>query len=314
MADIKKSMVAQLLFAVDSKVDFGRITSELEGVLSCQRVYVVKAASETANIVVFSMTECCVLLSLSQVSGNGFGSCLCVSVGPSDRSESDRQDEQLELLCSRLVERIQNRYGSVAVVWRHVLGTVNAELVNALNERLPGISPFLLPIDSLIDSIAISDRTKAAMLGEKATSFKSNERINREVTLRKARAVPAAEPSMIQQSREKTPEINTSYASFKQDGIDPELEARISRVRIALYPMKSASRHPIDIDTSSPRRLTALAFDTTLLLACFPFGAAVNSHAILNGIDHHFSVRVTAITGTFLVMTQPHVFQFIASF
>ena len=178
---MKKSIVAQLLFAVDSKLDFGRITSGLEGVLWCQRDYVVKAASETANIVVFSMTECRILLSLSQVSGDGFGSCLCVSVGPSDRSESDREDEQL----------IQNRYGSVAVVWRHVLGTVNAELVNALNERLPGISPVLLPIDSLIDSIAISDRTKAAMLVEKATSFKSKERINREVTLRpKARAVP----------------------------------------------------------------------------------------------------------------------------
>ena len=188
---MRKSTVAQLLFAVDSKVDFGRITCELEGVLSCQRDYVVKAALETANIVVFSMTECRILLSLSQVSGDGFGSCLCVSVGPSDRSESDRDDEQLELLCSRLVERSQNRYGSVAVVWRHVLGTVNAELVNALNERLPGISPVLLPIDSLIDSIAISDRTKAAMLVEKATSFKSKERINREVTLRpKARAVP----------------------------------------------------------------------------------------------------------------------------
>lgn len=307
MADPTRSTIAQLLFAGHTAIGFSRIVAELQNVLDRQIMGGVRTAWDHDDLVTLETIECRILLSWNEVSGTDFKECLCVSVGPSEMPGGCTADEQLELLCSRIVERIQNRFNPVAVIWRQVQGSVNGELIDTLIERLSGLSPVLTPIDSLLDSIMTEDRSRAGSHEEISTPHRRPDPGNAEPDHSQAgiSAAMAAEslPPRASRSTQRAEE-----ATARRDKPDStlELEAKISRVRIALYPLKATIDKSMVTD-SYQMRMAAHAFNATLIFIWLPFGVAVFTYFILQGGDIRLSSRLLVICSTLHVISQPSI-------
>ena len=274
MADINRTTIAQLLFVGDTAVDFNKIVADLGNVLAFHKVETASDATDHTDLVTFNMPECRILLSLSNVFGNGFSRCLCVAVGPPGACERSCVDNDFELLCSRLVERIQNRFSPVAVVWRHVAGAVDAEFVNFLSQRLLGLSPVLSPIDSLVDLIAATERSRGAICGEKVSSFRRTESAQAILESSQKADLPLALGAASTSSRvaQHVLPAHDYCADLAYDEDAHELHTKISRVRIALYSAEPVVTDPTVKTSSLQMRLAAHALNAAMLIACLPSG------------------------------------------
>lgn len=301
-----RSTIAQLLFASETAINFAKIVAELQSVLARQNPDGVETAWDHDDLVIFDVAECRILLSWNEVSGNGFSECLCVSVGPSEIPGSLPVEDQLELLCSRLVERIQNRFNPVAVIWRQVEGSVDADLIDTLIERLPGLSPVLLPIGPLLDSIMTEDRLRSGTVQEKATSYRRPESAS--IKPKPAPTDPSPGVSVASSSlRVPHTPIETASPAGDESNTALELQAKISRVRIALYPPKADANMSYTSVNSIQMRLAAHVLNAALILIWLPLGVAVTTYSLLQGADIRLSACLMAICSTVQVVSQPQI-------
>jgi hypothetical protein len=304
MEDMIQSTIAQLLFSGESALNFAKIVGELQGVLSRRNPDTVRIAWDHDDLVVFDLDECRILLSWNDVSGNGFGGCLSVAVGPSAPDRDSDADYQLEVLCSRLVERIQNRFNPLVVLWRQVDGMVDSERIDALIDRLPRLAPVIAPIDSVIDTVARTDLSKAAEPSETVTSYRRADGAE-------PRFTPRAEPGATSNQSPAGPHVAANDQPVRLHPARPGL----SRVRIALYPQRASDdasdAAELPPQTSVQMRLAVHAMNATLIFVWLPFGAAVTTYSILAGANVRLSARLMAISGTALAVSQPHVWQMV---
>lgn len=145
------STIAQVLYPSDLELDFARIVSELETVLTRLGGCDAQLHWDDEDFVTFDLPEARVLLATAELGRASEGSCLTVSVGPSASAEDTDQvalpgDERRfsglggldhATLCSRLVERVQGRFVPAAVLWQEVEGLVDVDMVDALTGDLP---------------------------------------------------------------------------------------------------------------------------------------------------------------------------------
>lgn len=132
--------------------------TELEGLLSRMRNNVLRTRWDYEDIVVFDIGETRIVLGWSEDLTDTRPACLLVSVGPLPSLATEAHDPAHEVLCSRLVERIQTRYPPDAVLWRQLPLAIEPELVDALIDALPSAHEVLGPLEQPAPASAAPDR------------------------------------------------------------------------------------------------------------------------------------------------------------
>lgn len=143
MSPVAQSTIAQAIYANPQNCSFVRVVTELEGLLSRLRNNALRTRWDYEDIVVFDVGETRIVLGWSEDQADAMPACLLVSVGPLPSAAKGAHDPAHELLCSRLVERIQTRYPPDAVLWRQLPMAIEPELVDALIDALPPIHDVL---------------------------------------------------------------------------------------------------------------------------------------------------------------------------
>ena len=294
MITLGLSTIAQLLYPVEKALDFARIVAELETVLARLRGSAVHITWDCDDLVTFDMPETRILLAFADLSDPSLAACLTVSVGPGPDCDIVPDDAEHDLLCSRLVERIQNRFFPAAVIWRQVQGPIGAELVDSLMESLPDLGTILPPIDEIIEAVTQTDRSKANDTPpRKMLRFEP-----------KAPAIVEARPEIPAIAELPATPSLLAFAMVANDLPDLPLQrdSELARLRLALYP-------PLDADAAEPvystqMRLAVHCMNATLIVVWAPLGAAVMTYAILRGEDMRLSGRLMAMTGTLLALAQ----------
>lgn len=143
MSHVAQSTIAQAIYANPQECSFVRVVTELEGLLSRLPNTALRTRWDYEDVVVFDIGETRIVLGWSEDRTEVFPACLLVSVGSLPSATEAPHDSSHELLCSRLVERIQTRYPPDAVLWRQLPLAIEPELVDALIDALPAIGEVL---------------------------------------------------------------------------------------------------------------------------------------------------------------------------
>ncbi|MEO8241262.1 MAG: hypothetical protein ABI832_03065 [bacterium] len=300
-----QSTIAQLVFPQNCTLDFARIVSELETVLSRLRGDEVDIEWDCDDLVTFDIPGTRILLSWAEVAKRNPICCLTVSVGPGLEQRGEYDHSNHEILCSRLIERIQVRYEPVAVLWCSVDGGVDAEQVDTLVEELPDLVGDLPPVDTLVESLSRTDAFMAtqyteprfeAMLDRAAANVKApSQRRN----LPLPGAMPDAETGNRAKARARSrPGISGFGVANDHPDLPPLMpEGDLQRLREALYPEERVEP-PVEAPYSTQMRLAAHCLNATLILVYAPLGAAVMTYSVLKGENMRLSSRMMAVAGT----------------
>lgn len=269
------STIAQMVYLNPQTLNFARIVKELEAVLSRLNGNNVLITWDCDDLVMFDLVTTRIALAWNDRPGKGFGGCLTVSVGPTPADAANAGDPGHDVLCSRLAERIQNRFPPDAILWHQAPGVVRAELIDALADALPPPSVILPPVAAP------------------------------EPPLRPAkRAVRAI-------ARQPAPTAVMPAVANDAPHIPPRRNAELARLREALYPpvLDGEIMPPL----STQMRLAVHALNATLILVWAPLGAAVMTYSLLKGEDIRLSARIMAMTGTLFALSQSPVGQTMAA-
>ena len=156
MTHVAQSTIAQAIYANPQDCSFVRVVTELEGMMSRLRNNVLRTRWDYEDVVVFDIGETRIVLGWSEDQTDDVPACLLVSVGPLPSASGSSHDPAHEMLCSRLMERIQTRFPPDAVLWRQLPLAIEPELVDALIDALP-------PIRDVLGARPAPDPTPAAM-------------------------------------------------------------------------------------------------------------------------------------------------------
>lgn len=326
MATQDLSTIAQLLYADMDAVDFARIVSELDVVLTRMRGDEVVISWDCDDLVTFDVPETRILLGWSEIGRRAFGGCLTVAVGPNPTAAATQARAEHEVLCSRLVERIQGRYTPNGVMWRQIEGAISADQVDDMVEALTApAEQSLPPIDSILEDLSRADLQLA-----EARANQTDPRAVREPELSRlamepvAAEAPATAPQPVAPRRaarkiDVKQAIRPSAAVTDAANDKPDLplpkSAELARLREALYPVEAeaeaqAAEKPVH---STQMRLAAHAMNATLIVVYAPLGAAVMTYSLLRGEDIRLSGRVMALVGTFFALAQTPMGQTVAA-
>ena len=311
MMTLDLSTIAQLLYPSEQALDFARIVAELGKVLTHLRGDAVQVSWDCDDLVAFDMPETRILLAWSELNAAGLAGCLTVSVGPGPQSALRTFESEHDLLCSRLVERIQNRYFPLATIWHQVEGSISAELVDDLIDGLPDVSSALPPVASILDAISKTDRPSTGQPGSPVipqpdAALAGMPKLAPPV----APMPPAGAPTRFRAVRAgsalfKTrtllrikPASRVLVAANDQPDLPQPQNAELARLRSALYPVDPEPSTAGGQQPSTQMRLAAHCFNTTLILVWSPLGAAVMTYSLLKGEDIRLSSRMMAVAGT----------------
>ncbi len=286
-----QSTIAQLLYPDELALDFARIVAELEQVLTRLRGQAVSITWDCDDLVVFDMPETRILLAWTELASPGIDGCLTVSVGPNPDAGLPCIEPEHDILCSRLVERLQLRFAPAAVIWNQVDGAIGSETVDDLIDTLPDLAAHLPPVDSIIEALSHRDLCK------------SQEPI-RHWTKGRPRVVPTVHDAPPIAPR--VPPGPVQSAANDRPDLPLPCTAELARLRQALYPGDSPQHSP-------QMRLAAHCFNATLILIWSPLGAAVMTYSVLKGADVRLSSRLMAVSGTLFALAHSPVGQSVAA-
>lgn len=322
------STVAQLLYTDMDSVDFARIVSELDAVLTRMRGGDVVITWDCDDLVTFDVPETRILLGWTETGRRNYGGCLTVAVGPNPSAAEGDALAEHDVLCSRLVERIQGRYRPTGVMWRQIEGSISSEQVDAMVEGLvPPAQQSLPPIDSILDGLSRADlqlaEARTSQPHPRAVHTPELSRMAMEpVAATTAAAAPIAprrpnrriDVSRLARQAAQAQAAQAQAANDKPDLPLPK-SAELARLRDALYPAEpEAEVAALDKPAHSTQmRLAAHAMNATLIVVYAPLGAAVMTYSLLRGEDMRLSGRVMAIVGTFFALAQTPMGQTVAA-
>lgn len=285
MSDPVLSTIAQLLFTSRNSLNFARIVGELDGVLTRLKPGSVRITWDCEDLVFFDMTETRIVLAWSEVATRGLGACLTIAVGPTPYSDCQGDDPGHDMLCSRLVERIQTRFPPMAVLWHQADFAVNSDLVDALVDAIPDINEILPPVEGILQPLL--DTAEAAAAAASPTRTVSS-------------AAPTPEPQApADRSAEGAAPADPAQAANDSPNLPLPRSVELARLRAALYPVDLET---IEAPNSVQMRLAAHAFNATLIMVWAPLGAAVMTYSILRGEDIRLSSRLMAVAGTIFAL------------
>ena len=329
MASPDQSTIAQLLYPDQGVMDFARMVAELDAVLTRRRGGEIEVTWDCNDLVTFDVPETRILLAWSETDKRGPGGCLTVSVGPNPAAADPLGKTDHELLCSRLVERIEGRFAPAGVMWRQHAGPVNADYVDALVDDLPEVSaPALPPIDSILDVLSRVD-LHLAELQARPPHPRSIGTLELSLLAMDPKLVELEEPAKPAEVDAEplapwplvpmhAPTANAiMVAGFAEAANDPpDLPAprneELIRVRDALYP-EVADKVETVVGYSTQMRLAVHCLNATLILVWAPLGAAVMTYSVLRGEDMRLSARLMAVSGTFFAIAHSSVGETVAA-
>lgn len=325
MAAQEISTIAQLLYGDQQTVDFARIVSELDAVLTRMRGQEVVITWDCDDLVTFDVPETRILLAWAETGRRNHGGCLSVAVGPNPASDAAGPRAEHDVLCSRLVERIQGRYHPTAILWRQVDGPISAEEIDAMQESLVSPAQSDLPsIDSILDDLSRADlqraEARANQTDPRAVRTPELSRMAMEPSVgepaapaRPARIVPRRQKARSAAGRQAGRPI-TEVANDKPHLPLPK-SAELARLREALYPVEDPAQAEAEAKPvySTQMRLAAHTMNATLIVVYAPLGAAVMTYSLLRGEDMRLSGRVMALVGTFLALSNSPIGQTMAA-
>lgn len=330
MASPDLSTIAQLLYSDLQTLDFTRIVAELDAVLTRLRGGDVEISWDCDDLVTFDVPETRILLAWSQIDKRCLGGCLTVSVGPNPAADRPSKTDH-DVLCSRLVERIEGRFAPACVLWRQVAGPVSAEYVDDLIESLPEVGgPSLPSIDSILDTLSRADLQKADLQSrpphprsvcapELSRMAMEPPRVVIADVPQPAASVFAAKPTKASRRRLRIPApvakqivvAGVAETANDQPHLPLPKNAELERLREALYPVvEEASEKAV---YSTQIRIAAHCMNATLILVWAPLGAAVMTYSVLKGEDMRLSARLMAVSGTFFAVAHSSVGQSFAA-
>lgn len=305
VAHLGLSTIAQMLFADGKAIDFARIVSELDSVLTRLRGKEVCITWDCDDLVTFEMPDTRIVLAWAEGGPHRAGGALTVSVGPGSTVVGDPSKNEHDVLCSRLVERILMRFEPSAVLWCQIEGPVDADMIDELTDAVPEIASALPPVESILDTLTKTDLRIATRNNE-------NRRI------RSLSTPPlSAKPKPAKPAPEATKPAKTAAdkkVTLKPNPVKPKpmvaandrprlprtRSAELARVRLALYPPKEAE--PDKPAHSTQMRLAAHAMNATLIVVWPPLGAAMMTYSVLRGENMQMSARLMAVAGTFYAL------------
>jgi len=310
--------MAHLLFAEGQAIDFARIVSELDGVLTRLRGPDVRILWDCDDLVIFDMSDTRILLAWADGGVLRRSGCLTVSVGPGPTETTEPGlprpgRTEHEVLCSRLVERILMRLEPCAVLWCQVAGPVDAQIVDELAEAVPDIAadlaPDLPPVDSILDNLTqtylhLATQTPEARRSRAMSPMTPAPALRPAFTpmLRPA-LTPAPRPAPRPAQRPTSPP--TTLRAAKDRPHPPRSHStELANVRLALYPAQPRDARQVH---STPMRLAAHCLNATLIVVWAPLGAAVMTYALLRGENMQMSARLMAVAGTFFALAHSRV-------
>jgi hypothetical protein len=304
MQDPVPSTIAQVLFEPSSTLNYARIVAELEAVLSQLKPEGLRTSWDCDDLVFFDLVDTRIGLGFSEFKSAPIASCLTVSVGPRHAARV-APDAGFDVLCSRIVERLQSRYLPLAVLWNQTSEEISADLIDRMTDALPGLTEALPPIDGILDPLwrtaqeaaAASGLTRmipeAEMAHQPPSPFATPDRLPHAPvhpralaqTLARAPAQTTQRPAVALAANDMSPAVMRHA---------PDL----IRTRAALYEDEELA----DQKMSTQMRLAVHCLNATLIMVWMPFGAAVMTYSIMKGEDMRFSGRIMALTGCFLAI------------
>ncbi len=268
------STIAELLFLNAPNLNFARLVSDLDAVLTRFRDLDRHLTWDYEDIASFDMPGTKIVLATNDAPRPGVAMSLTLSVGPSQLPPRlnaaplrHEQPVRHDALCSKLAERVRLRLHPDAVLWHECLGVVTPEVLDGLAYSVPGLPHRKDPDHPIFRSVD-------------AASFD-------------ALYAQGFQPS---NDRPQIPKPR-----------DPEL----ARLRLALYPPEEPAAPHL---TSPQMRLAAHSMNATLIMVSLPIGAALMTYSVLRGDNMRLTSRALVATGFASTLMQSHIGQQMAAF
>lgn len=322
--------IAQLVYADKQPLNFARLVGELHSILAQLHGPELLFEWEYEDIAFFDLPVTRIALGWDDKPGKGYSACMTVAVGPlpdilPPLSGSDAHEE----MCSRMVERLHDRFPALSILWHQSEEQLNCELFDRLVEELPPLMqlfPFQEP-DWVADAMArqspgravalrgaevVSEpepaAKEAASISQPAPkpavenvvnpSVKPDERGTELITLKFSGKSATARARARVRAKAQANSLASSLSEIANDRPMP-LHARdreLAQIRDALY---QADPEDTPAPLSAQLRFTAHALNATLILVWAPLGAAVMTYSLLKGEDMKLSARLMVLTGLF---------------
>lgn len=302
------STIAQVLFEPSSTLNYARIVAELESVLTRLKPVGLQTTWDCDDLVFFDLTETRIGLGFTEFKGSPIASCLTVSVGPRHAAQVTI-DAGFDVLCSRIVERLQTRYQPLAVLWNQTKEEISADLFDQMIDRLPQIEEGLPPVDGLVDPLwrTADAATEANDLTRKLQSAE-------DAVLAATPPSPFAPPDRLPDRLPHTTLHPRPSVPHAANDVSPAVlrhAPELARTRAALYEERGDEDKPETMSTQM--RLAVHCLNATLIMVWMPFGAAVMTYSIMKGEDMRLSGRIMALTGTALAFAHTPFCQSVAA-
>lgn len=133
------STIAQLLCEQDNQVNLARLVGDLDAVLGRLGDEHRRITWDCDDVAIFDLPGTRILLGWSENPGRGLHGILTLSVGPSPMPPLPGVTVDHDGICARLVERVQDRIGAAAILWRQIDCQMSAEWVDMLIDAIPDL-------------------------------------------------------------------------------------------------------------------------------------------------------------------------------
>ncbi|MDP3959362.1 MAG: hypothetical protein Q8Q26_04695 [Pseudorhodobacter sp.] len=279
-----KSSIAQLLFTQPPLPNFAAIVGELDTALDRCPADRRSLSWDCEDVAIFEIDDMRVVLGNSEAPGNGFLSCLAISVGPNMiGAQESALTRRHEGLCRMIADGVQQRYPVEAVLWHEAEGPVTSDTLDNLLDALPNRTD-LDRLECEIEIVTANDAPAApqpAVLAARARIAAST-----------ARAANQPVPDAATVAANDIPDLPRL---FVED---------LRRVREALYPEEVEGYVAPPDKGALARRLAAHTMNTTLIMVSLPVGGALLTYSVLRGEDMRLTGRAMALTGLALGLMQ----------
>lgn len=139
------STIAELIFVNAPVMNFSRLVSDLDGVLLRFHPQDRSLLWDCDDVAIFDVPGTRIALAFAEEPRQGVAASLLISVGPSPRQDQtataqtafNRVSIRHDVLCSRLVERVQQRLAANSVYWQEVNAPVTADLIDSFSGSPP---------------------------------------------------------------------------------------------------------------------------------------------------------------------------------
>ena len=278
-SDGQFSTIAELLFLEAPNLNFARLVSDLDTVLSRFRSLERQLTWDYEDTASFDMPGTRIVLSTSENPRPDVAIALVISVGPSDIPQNDCAPMRHDALCSKLVERVRMRLNPDAVLWHDIQGVVSCDLLDNLAQEMSDISPMISEMSPLMSDISPRICERAPRMSDISPRNAMDHPIFGKVDDANIDALYA-----------------TGFAITNDiPHLPPPRNPELARLRAALYPPEIAPALP---QRASPQmRLAVHSMNATLIMVALPVGAALMTYSVLRGDNLRLTAHTLVATG-----------------